>query len=259
VRRYLLLRREQLKLNSVRPILGAIKFFYRVTVPREWPTLRAMRLPKHRTVPLVLPPVKCWQLIEETRTLHLQTFFRTAYTCGLRQGETRHLTPDDVLTDRLLLRVRTTKGLNQRTVPLPVQTLRALRQYWATHRNPDWLFPSRASLDQIALAAKPSSERSVQRGLQQVVASLGWKIPGLCVHTLRHSYATAMLEEGVNLKVLQAYLGHKSLQATEVYLHLTRRGDEQARRIVESIMNGPPADDPPAEEPSPQEGRRERG
>jgi hypothetical protein len=84
--RYLLLRREQLKLNSLRPILGAIKFFYRVTVPREWPTLRAMRLPKHRTVPLVLPPEKCWRLIQETRTLHLQTFFHTAYTCGLRQG-----------------------------------------------------------------------------------------------------------------------------------------------------------------------------
>jgi len=254
VRRYLLLRREQLKLNSVRPILGAIKFFYRVTVPREWSTLRAMRLPKHRTVPLVLPPEKCWRLIQETRTLHLQTFFRTAYTCGLRQGDTRHLTPEDVLTDRMLLRVRTTKGLNERTVPLPIETLRSLRRYWATHRNPNWLFPSRASLDKIASATAPISQRSTQRGLQQVVASLGWKIPGLCVHTLRHSYATAMLEEGVNLKVLQAYLGHKNLQATEVYLHLTRRGDEQARRIVESIMNGPPAD-----APSQQEGRRERG
>ena len=141
--------------------------------------------------------------------LHLQTFFRTAYTCGLRQGETRHLTPEDVLTDRMLLRVRTTKGLNERTVPLPIETLRALRQYWATHRNPRWLFPSRASLDEIASAAKPISERSVQRGLQQIVASLGWKIPGLCVHTLRHSYATAMLEEGVNLKVLQTYLGQQ--------------------------------------------------
>lgn len=242
MRRYLLLRREQLKLNSVRPILGAIKFFYRVTVPREWPTLRAMRLPKHRTVPLVLPPEKCWRLIQETKTLHLQTFYRTAYTCGLRQGDTRHLTPDDVLTDRMLLRVRTTKGLSERTVPLPTETLLALRRYWATHRNPQWLFPSRVSLDEIASAAKPISERSVQRGLQMVVASLGWKIPGLCIHTLRHSYATAMLEEGVNLKVLQTYLGHKNLQATEVYLHLTRRGDERARRIVESIMNGPQAD-----------------
>ena len=154
----------------------------------------------------------------------------------------------------MLLRVRTTKGLNERTVPLPIETLRVLRQYWATHRNPRWLFPSRAALEEIASTAKPISERSVQRGLQQVVASLGWKIPGLCVHTLRHSYATAMLEEGVNLKVLQTYLGHKNLQATEVYLHLTRRGDERARRIVESIMNGPPTDGPLS-----QENRSERG
>jgi len=140
-----------------------------------------MRLPKHRTVPLVLSPEKCWRLIEETKTLHLQTFFRTAYTCGLRQGDTRNLTPDDVLTDRGLLRIRTTKGLNERTVPLPVKTLQAMRQYWATHRKPKWLFPSRASLEKIAAADKPISERSTQRGLQQVVASLGWKIPGLCV------------------------------------------------------------------------------
>ena len=146
-----------------------------------------------------------------------------------------------VLTDRMLLRIRTTKGLHERIVPLPSETLRALRRYWATHRNPKWLFPSRASLGEIASATEPISERSIQRGLQQVVAALGWKIPGLCVHTLRHSYATAMLDEGVNLKVLQTYLGHKNLQATEVYLHLTRRGDEQARRIVEAIMNGPPA------------------
>ncbi len=124
VRRYLLLKREQLQLNSVRPILGAIKFFYRVTVSREWPTLRTMRLPKHRTVPLVLSPEKCWQLIEATRTLYLQTFSRTAYSCGLRQGDTRHLTPGDVLSDRMLLRIRTTKGLREQTVPLPVETAR---------------------------------------------------------------------------------------------------------------------------------------
>lgn len=226
----------------MRPILGAIKFLYRVTLPRDWPTLTVMRIPKSRKLPAVLIPEKVWQLIEVTTSLHLQTFFRTAYSCGLRPGDTRHLTTRDVDSDRMMLHVRTTKGCNERCVPLPQATLMALRRYWQTHRNPNWLFPSRASLETIHTAEQPISERSVQRGFQMVVQSLGWQQTGLRPHTLRHSYATAMLEEGVNLKVLQTYLGHKNLQATEIYLHLTRNGDRQARRAVERLMNGPPTE-----------------
>ena len=139
----------------------------------------------------------------------------------------------------MLLHVRTTKGHRQRSVPLPQATLEALRQYWKTHRHPKWLFPGRADLKNIAQAERPISERSVQRAFQQVVRSLGLKQPGLCPHTLRHSYATAMLEAGVNIRVLQEYLGHKNLSATEVYLHLTRNADAAGRAIVERLMNGP--------------------
>lgn len=226
----------------MRPILGAIKFLYRVTLPRDWPTLAAMRIPKSFKLPAVLVPEKVWQLIDATTSLHLQTFFRTAYSCGLRPGDARHLTTHDVDSDRMMLHVRTTKGLSERCVPLPQATLVALREYWGTHRNPRWLFPSRASVATILSAQQPISERSVQRGFQMVVQSLGWQQTGLRPHTLRHSYATAMLEEGVNLKVLQTYLGHKNLQATEIYLHLTRNGDRQARRAVERLMNGPPTE-----------------
>jgi integrase/recombinase XerD len=239
IRQYLLLRSESLKKNSLRPVLGGIKFFYRVTVPREWKTLQAMRIPKTFSLPVVLVPEKVWQLIAATKTLYLQVFFRAAYSCGLRPGDARHLTVQDVDSDRMLLHVRTTKGGNERCLPLPQATLDALREYWKTHRNPKWLFPSRRSLATIATAEEPISERSIQRGFAHVVETLGWKQPGRCPHTLRHCYATAMLEAGVNLKVLQTYLGHKTLQATEVYLHLTQHGDEKARRIVERLMNGP--------------------
>ena len=94
-------------------------------------------------------------------------------------------------------------------------------------------------LKTIAAADKPISERSVQRVFANVVQTLGFKMKGLCPHTLRHSYATALLEAGVNLKVLQSYLGHKSLQSTEVYLHLTRHSDRQGRAAVDRLMNGP--------------------
>jgi len=158
---------------------------------------------------------------------------------GLRAGDTRHLTVHDVDADRQQLHVRKTKNSNERIVPLPQATLEALREYWKTHRHPNWLFPSRASLRHMHLAERPVSAKSVQRAFQKVVGSLDWKIPGLRPHTLRHSYATAMLEAGVNIKVLQSYLGHKNLLATEIYLHLTRNGDQKARNIVQQLMNGP--------------------
>lgn len=245
VRQYLLylVDKRNLKPNSMRPILAGIQFFYRVTVPRNWKTLAATRIPKTRTLPAVLTPERVWQLIEATKALHCQVLFRTAYTCGLRPGDARHLTPQDIDADRMLLHIRTTKGQNNRCVPLPLATLDALRQYWKTHRNPKWLFPGRADLKAIAAADKPISERSVQRIFAKVVQTLGFTKKGLCPHTLRHSYATALLEAGVNLKVLQSYLGHKSLQATEVYLHLTRHSDAQGRAAVECLMNGPASED----------------
>jgi integrase/recombinase XerD len=239
IRQYLLLRSQALKPNSMRPILAGIQFFYRVTVPRDWKTLAAARIPKTRTLPAVLIPEQVWRLIGAIKKPHWQVFFRTAYTCGLRPGDTRHLMLENVDADRMVLHVKTTKGRNDRCVPLPQATLDALREHWLTHRNPNWLFPARADLKNIATATKPISERSVQRVFAQVAQSLGLKKKGVCPHTLRHSYATAMLEAGVNLKVLQAYLGHKNLQATEVYLHLTQHSDQKARRIIERLMNGP--------------------
>ena len=103
IRQYLLLRSQTLKRNSMRPILAGIQFFYRVTVPRDWKTLAAARIPKTRTLPAVLMPQQVWRVIEATRLVHFQVFFRTAYTCGLRPGDTRHLTVDDVDSDRMLL------------------------------------------------------------------------------------------------------------------------------------------------------------
>jgi integrase/recombinase XerD len=247
IRQYLLLRSESLKKNSLRPVLAGIKFFYRVTVPREWKTLQAMRIPKTSTVRAILVPETVWQLIEATRAFHYQVFFRTAYSCGLRPGDARHLTTSDVDAPRMLLHVRTTKGHHERSVPLPQATLDALREYWLIHRHPKWLFPSRASRANLAGAEKPMSERGIQRTFAEVVRSLGLKQKGLCPHSLRHSYATTMLEEGVNLKVLQSYLGHKTIQATEVYLHLTRHGDAVARAAVERLMNGPVENSRPQE------------
>lgn len=242
VRKYILLRKQNLKLNSMRPVVAAIKFFFAQTVPRDWPTLREVRIPTVRTLPYVLLPDKVWQLIDATRAFHWQVFFRTSYTCGLRSGDTRQLTVHDIEADRQQLHIRKTKNLHERLVPLPDATLQALRSYWSTHRHPKWLFPSNVNKKQMHLAEQPVSTAGAAKAFGKVAQSLGWKHPGLRPHTLRHSYATTMLDAGVNIKVLQTYLGHQNLKSTEIYLHLTRYGDEKARRIVQHCMNGPISD-----------------
>lgn len=232
------MRKQELQLGSMRPIVSALKIFFRVTVPRDWPTLQAVRLPKSVTLPKVLLPERCWQIIDATVASHLQVIFRAMYSCGLRGVDVRHLRPKDVDADRMMLRICTTKGHRQREVPLPQATLDAFRGHWQTHRNPAWMFPAMQSNIPVSSVDHPISARTIQRGFAKVTKSLGWQGTGLTPHTLRHSYATAMLDAGVNLKVLQGYLGHKNLQATEVYLHLTRLGDERGRQIVAEIMNG---------------------
>jgi len=115
--------------------------------------------------------------------------------------------------------------------------LQTLRQYWATHRNPVWLFPATGrEHDEATTAAEPMARSSVHGAMKRVVQELGFR-KRITIHTLRHSYATHLLEAGVNLRLIQQYLGHSSLQATMIYLHLTSLGQEQARATIEKMMS----------------------
>jgi len=118
-----------------------------------------------------------------------------------------------------------------------------LRTLWMTHRNPHLLFPSRANKRRMVSATQPISDSSLQHAFQVIVQDLNLPQSGIRLHTLRHSYATHLLDDGVNLKVLQEYLGHANLQTTSIYLHLTRQGDEKARAIVERLLDERPSNE----------------
>jgi integrase/recombinase XerD len=121
-------------------------------------------------------------------------------------------------------------------VPLPAKTLAVLREQWATHCNPVWLFPAYANVRrQAAVAKRPMTKSSVQAALRHAVRQAQLR-KSIHLHTLRHSYATHLLEAGVNLRLIQSYLGHRSLQTTMIYLHLTPHGHEQARAAIERLM-----------------------
>jgi site-specific recombinase XerD len=183
-----------------------------------------------------LPTDEVRQLIAAVRTPHNRVYFRAVYSLGLRLTEGLHLQVGDIDGARMMVHVHRGKGAKDRYVPLLSRTLKILREYWSTHRHPTWLFPATGrDRRQVARADRPMERSSVQGALRRVVRQLGFR-EAISIHTLRHSYATHLLEAGVNLRLIQHYLGHSSLQTTMVYLHLTAASHEQARTRIEELM-----------------------
>ena len=214
---------------------SGIKFFYTHTVPRDWKTLKMVRVPKQKTLPDVLTIDEVRRLIDAVRLPHVKTFFWTVYSLGLRLQEALHLQVGDIDGQRMLVHVHLGKGARDRYVPLPERTLTILRQHWVTHRHPLWLFPGRERKHRRATCVGPMSGCSVQSVMTRVVEELKFR-KAVSIHTLRHSYATHLLEAGVNLRLIQHYLGHTSLKTTMVYLHVTSLGQERARALIEGVM-----------------------
>ena len=238
VRDYLLHLKNDRKLasSSLSIAYCAIKFFYSHTAPRDWPTLQRIRVQKEKRLPDVLSIDEVRQLIGAVRKLRYRTYFSTVYSLGLRRNEGLHLQVRDIDSARMLVHVHRGKGAKDRFVPLPARTLTLLREYWVTHRNPVWLFPDIGSDRRQAVSSDgPMSKDGVQHAMRRVVHQLGWR-KAVSIHTLRHSYATHLLEAGVNLRLIQQYLGHSSLQTTMVYLHLTTVSQEQAVAVINKLM-----------------------
>ena len=138
-----------------------------------------------------------------------------------------------------MVHVHRGKQAKDRYVPLPPETLDLLRRYWKTHRNPVLIFPALGRNGKQAPTSKnPMAIESVQGALRKARSAAGINKRRVTIHTLRHSYATHLLEAGVNLKVIQRYLGHAQIETTMIYCHLTQKGHEYARQIVNDIMKG---------------------
>jgi integrase/recombinase XerD len=163
----------------------------------------------------------------------------TIYSCGLRLNEALQLTISDIDGERMVIHVRSGKGGKDRYVPLPNQTYHLLRQFWATHKHPKWLFPGRGA-DRKKLSNEASGP--MPRSYLQVAFRKAVKASRIqkaaTIHTLRHSYATHLLDAGVNLRQIQSYLGHSSLASTMIYMHLTQKGQRNTMKILDQLMVG---------------------
>jgi site-specific recombinase XerD len=161
----------------------------------------------------------------------------TIYSCGLRLGEGLDLQVRDIDSERLLLHIRGGKGNQDRYVPLPGRTLLLLREQWKSHRHPLLLFPATGHSGLGAgTAAEPMCRTTLQRAFRLALQASGVK-KAAHIHTLRHSYATHLLEQGENLRQIQVNLGHKSPVATVVYTHLTSLCQTQHQKRLDEFMS----------------------
>ncbi len=206
----------------------AIKLLWEVTLRREWTALVFVRPPKEKTMPTVLAFDEVRQVLRNVSSLRFRACLTVIYSCGLRLGESVAVKVRDIDTARGVLRVNG-KGNKVREVPLCEHALKIMRQFYKTHRNPTWLFPNPGRgcpKGATSTASAPMVIAGVQKAMAKAVTAAGIRKPAT-VHTLRHSFATQMLEQNVDLRTIQEWLGHSSPQTTSVYTHLT----EQSRRV----------------------------
>jgi integrase/recombinase XerD len=214
-----------------------IRFFYEQTLNRHWAIFGIVRPAPEKKLPVILSLAEVRQILGRIRLLRYQVCLTTIYSCGLRLQEGTHLQVADIDSARLMIHVRHGKGAKDRYVPLPQPTLQLLRQYWKQHRNPLLLFPAegRDHID-LAKSTEPMSKSSVQDAFRAALKDSG-NNKRASVHTLRHSWATHLLEAGVNLRLIQEWLGHNSPATTSIYTHLTVKAEQLGTAAINQLMS----------------------
>jgi site-specific recombinase XerD len=177
------------------------------------------------------------RLIGATRKLRYRVFLLATYSMGLRLGEALALQVGDIDGSRKQVHVRRGKGHKDRLVPLPDLTYRALRALWHKHRHPYLVFPNAVgSLERIAKARGHMDRGGTQAAMKAVVRSCGIK-KKVSIHSLRHAFATHLLEQGLSLRHIQALLGHASPTTTARYTHLSQVTEQNAAFTINRLIN----------------------
>lgn len=190
----------------------ALRFLYGVTLGKDWAVEQIPHAKRAKKVPVVLSRDEVRRVLGVVSNAKQRVALTTIYAAGLRLSEAIALQVADVDGERMVLHVRQAKGHKDRMVPLSPRLLDQLREHWKRCRPRTYLFPG-------SVAGKPLHPTSLQKAFQQARLLVGLRKPA-SVHTLRHSYATHLLESGVDLRRIQMWLGHASLTTTTIYLHV---------------------------------------
>jgi site-specific recombinase XerD len=233
---------KQWKPKTMRQSAAALRLFYVEMLGQEdWEVFSQLKIRDHKELPAVLTREQVIALLNHIRLRRYRIPAKLIYVCGLRLSECLSLTVHDIDGKEGKLWVRGGKGGKDRMVPIPPVMVEDLRRYWLFHRNPVLLFPSvgRGRCDQEALkirmheASQPMTVSALQRLM--TIARKDLHLPQASPHTLRHSFATHLVEAGASLHVVKDLLGYSHINTTMVYLHLTHRSDQDSRRLIESL------------------------
>lgn len=238
LREYLLWHKDKYAPNTTTIALCGIKFFYQKILGKPMPVFDLARQPRGRKLPVVLTREEVRAILSNIRVLRHRACLTLIYSCGLRISEAVGLQVSQIDSARMLIHVKSGKGARDRYVPLPQATLELLRRHWKTHRHPKWVFPAPSrggTQEPQAMGSLPIS--SVQKVFRQSLKEIGIQ-KDAHVHTLRHSYATHLLEAGVDIRIISEYLGHKKLESTLVYTHLTPLLGQGVAEKIHQVMGG---------------------
>ena len=218
---------------SVNGAMVALRFFFRVTLkrPEAIDYIPIVRQPQR--LPVVMTPQEVASLLEAAPGLKWRTALSVAYGAGLRASEVVGLKVSDIDSERMRIRVEQGKGRRDRDALLSPHLLSALRNWWRVARPSVWLFPNRLT------AFNAVTPRSLNRAFHDAVSKAGIKKP-VCLHTLRHCFATHLLEQNVDVRVIQVLLGHKKLETTAVYAHVAAKTLDEIDSPLDLLQLRPP-------------------
>lgn len=224
--------------STVKVDRNGLQFFWKHVLKRDWTWLDLVKAPRVQSLPDVLTRTEVEQLIGATRKLRYRVFLLVTYSMGLRLGEAISLQVSDIDRPNGQIHIRRGKGHKDRLVPLPDLTYHALRTLWRKHRHPQWLFPLAAGpMERVRQATTHMDPGGAQSAMKAVVTECGIRRK-ISIHSLRHSFATHLLEQGLSLRHIQALLGHSSPTTTARYTQLTQEATQQTADVMNTLVNG---------------------
>jgi len=231
IREYLyhLVTGKQVSTSSINGAYSALKFFYQTVLQGNWNIAKIPRTKVRKKLPIVLDGSEIKQLFAVTTNLKHRAILMITYSAGLRVSETAHLKVSSIDSKRMQLRIAQGKGNKDRYTLLSPVALDLLRDYWRQYRPFSWLFPGR-------LPDRPISTRAIQKTFENAKRKAGIQKPAT-VHTLRHSFATHLLEAGTDIYRVQKLMGHTTPKTTTIYIHLRRQDLLKVVSPLDSLLD----------------------
>ncbi len=228
IKKYLHYCREEKKYSNsaLRISIAAIRYFYMYVLKDKVPDALNIKIRKTNKLPLVLSKQEVIRILKVTNNLKHKTMLMMIYSAGLRLGELLNLKLQDIDSNRMKIHIRQAKGKKDRYVFLSQKLLDLLRLYFEEYKPRDFLFEGQKG--------NQYSPKSVQSVFKKAIKNAGVRKPAT-VHTLRHSFATHLLEDGTDIRYIQQLLGHKKLETTQIYTHITGSAMDKIKSPLDSL------------------------